>query len=205
MGVFSPRDAADVGRFVREEVLGLVTTHDEHGYIATPLPLLAELDEHGAVRGFVGHFALANRHVARAQAAPRAQVTFLGPHGYISPGMVSAPGWGPTWNYRFAQFEVELEFEPARGGEAIVELVTAMEGEGTGAWTVARMGERFEVLAKHVIAFRASVTGATAQFKLGQDETPQTFAEILDALGEAPLARAMRDQRDVGASAIPSL
>lgn len=122
------------------------------------------------MRGFVGHFALSNRHVARAQASPQAQVTFLGPHGYISPGMVSASGWGPTWNYRFAQFEVELEFEPERGPEAIVELVTAMEGEGGDAWTVARMGERFEVLAKHVIAFRASVIGATTQFKLGQDE-----------------------------------
>jgi transcriptional regulator len=205
MGVFSPRGPGDVAQFVREEVLALVTTHDAQGYIATPLPLLAELDEAGAVRGFVGHFALSNRHVARAQASPQAQVTFLGPHGYISPGMVSAPGWGPTWNYRFAQFEVELEFEPARGPEAIVELVTAMEGEGGDAWTVARMGERFEVLAKHVIAFRASVTGATTQFKLGQDETPQTFAEILDALGDAPLGRAMRNQRDVEAATTSSL
>lgn len=203
MGVFSPRDAGDVAQFVQEEVLALVTTHDEQGYIATPLPLLPELDEAGKVRGFVGHFALSNRHVARAQASPRAQVTFLGPHGYISPGMVSAPGWGPTWNYRFAQFEVELEFEPQRGPEAIVELVTAMEGEGGDAWTVARMGERFDVLAKHVVAFRASVTAATAQFKLGQDESPQTFAEIVDALGDKPLAHAMCAQRNVKAPACP--
>ncbi|MEE4452168.1 FMN-binding negative transcriptional regulator [Novosphingobium resinovorum] len=195
MGVFSPRRTADVTDFVREEILGLVTTCDAQGFVATPLPLLVEVDAAGAISAFIGHFALANPHVARAQASRRAQVTFLGPHGYIAPGMVSAPGWGPTWNYRYAQFEVELEFEPERGAEAIEELVAAMEGDGPDSWTTARMGDRFGVLAQRVIAFRGAVLKSTAQFKLGQDETPETFAEIVAALGPVPLARAMQCQR----------
>lgn len=195
MGLFSPRSDADIVQFVRSEMLGLVTTHDEQGFVATPLPLLAELDEAGRVRAFVGHFALSNPQVARAQARPRAQITFLGPHGYISPTVVSAPGWGPTWNYRFAQFEVELQFEPERNREAIVELVGELEGSGESAWSVAQMGARFEGMAQRVVAFRAAVVSQTAQFKLGQDEKPETFLEIVKAQGSSPLAEAMIAQR----------
>ncbi|PNU06855.1 FMN-binding negative transcriptional regulator [Novosphingobium guangzhouense] len=195
MGLFSPRSDADVAQFVREEKLALVTTHDAQGFVTTPLPLLAELDHTGEIRAFVGHFALANPHTARAQASPRAQIAFLGPHGYISPGVVSAPGWGPTWNYRFAQFEVELQFGPERNRAAIVELVSELEGTHEGAWTVARMGERFEGMTQRVVAFRAVVLSQHAQFKLGQDETAQTFAEIVAAEGASPLAAAMLGQR----------
>ncbi|HUD30107.1 MAG TPA: FMN-binding negative transcriptional regulator [Novosphingobium sp.] len=191
MGQFSPRDPADVARMVREDVLALVTTHDAQGYVATPLPLVAEVDGHGAVTGFIGHFARSNPHLERVRAAPRALVTFLGPQGYISPAMVSAPGWGPTWNYRFAQFEVEIVVEDERGPDAVRTLVAAMEGD---AWDVSRMGARFDQLARHVAAFRARVVGMDARFKLGQDENRQTFGEIVDALGPSPLARAMLDQ-----------
>ena len=191
--MFSPRSPADIARLVREEVLGLVTTHDAQGYVATPLPLLAEVDDSGAVTGFVGHFARSNPQLDRLRASPRANVTFLGPHGYISPAMVAAPGWGPTWNYRFAQFEVEITVEDERGPDAIRELALAMEGE---AWDVSRMGARFEQLARHVAAFRARVIGTDARFKLGQDETPETFAQIVEALGPVPLARAMREQAE---------
>ena len=120
---------------------------------------------------------------------------FLGPHGYISPAAVSAPGWGPTWNYRFAQFEVDLQFEPESNREAIVALVSDREGTHEGAWTIDRMGARFEGMAQRVLAFRAVVVSQRAQFKLGQDETAQSFAEIVAAEGESPLAVAMRAQR----------
>lgn len=191
MGPFTPRSSADVARLVREEVLGLVTTHDAAGYVATPLPLLAQVDAAGAVTGFVGHFARSNPHLDRVRATPLAHVAFLGPHGYISPAMVSNPAWGPTWNYRFAQFEVEITIEEERGPAAIRELAEALEGS---AWDVSRMGDRFDLLARHVAAFRAHVVGTDARFKLGQDETRETFAEIVGALGSTPLARVMREQ-----------
>lgn len=195
MGLFAPRSDAEVAQFVRTEMLGLVTTHDEQGFVTTPLPLLAELDETGRVHRFIGHFALANPHVIRAQMSPRAQIVFFGPHGYISPTVVSAPGWGPTWNYRFAQFEVDLQFEPERNREAIVELVGELEGTDENAWTVERMGARFEGMTKRVVAFRAEVVSQKAQFKLGQDEDPETFLEIVKAQGSSPLAEAMIAQR----------
>ena len=194
MSRFAPRRADDVTNLIRNTVLGLITTHDEQGYIATPLPLLAEIDDAGAVRAIIGHFARANPHVARAQAMPRALIAFLGAHGYIGPTAVSKPGWAPTWNYQLAQFEVEIDFEPANNAAAIRALVEAMEGHSADAWTVERMGARFGRLVSHVVAFRARVIHDTARFKLGQDEDPATFAEIIEALGDGPLSRAMLEQ-----------
>lgn len=193
MSRFAPRHPGDVAEMIREEVLGLVTTHDEQGFITTPLPLLAELDAAGEVRALIGHFARANPHVARAQATPRAQISFFGPHAYISPSMVSKPDWGPTWNYRLAQFEVDIAFEPGAEDAAIRALAEALEGD---RWSVEQMGGRYAGLVEHVIAFRAEVVRSSARFKLGQDESDTAFGEILAAVGEGALARAMRSQRD---------
>lgn len=195
MSRFAPRSPGDVANMVREEVLGLVTTHDAQGFITTPLPLLAELDDAGEVRALIGHFALANPHVARAQAMPHAQISFFGPHGYIRPAMVSKSGWGPTWNYRLAQFEVEIDFLPNANDAAIRALVEALEGAREGAWAIEQMGERYARLVAHVIAFRGRVIRASARFKLGQDEDETSYGEILAALGNGALARAMRAQR----------
>nr|WP_229362738.1 hypothetical protein [Sphingomonas sp. PL-96] len=58
------------------------------------------------------------------------------------------------------------------------------------------MGARYAGLLAHVIAFRAIVVRSSARFKLGQDESDTSFGEILSALGDNALARAMRTQRD---------
>lgn len=195
MSRFAPGHPGDIARLVGEEVLGLLTTHDAHGFISTPLPMLAELNDAGEVRALIGHFARANPHVERVRATPQALISFFGPHGYISPAMVSKPGWAPTWNYRFAQFEVEIELQPEGGDAAIRALVDAMEGEGADAWTVERMGARYARLAAHVVAFRAGVVRTSARFKLGQDEDEDSFEEIVAALDGSALARAMRAQR----------
>lgn len=195
MNLFAPRHARDVARLIESEMLGIVTTHDAQGFVATPLPLLVDCDEHGAVREFVGHFARSNPHLVRAQQNPVAQITFLGPHGYIGPTTVSKSGWAPTWNYQFAQFEVELLFEPERNDAAIRALVERMEGSGEGAWRVEQVGERYARMVTHVVAFRAIVRSETAKFKLGQDEDRKSFDEIIASLGEDRLVRPMIEQR----------
>lgn len=196
MSRFAPRRAGDVAQMIREEVLGLVTTCDADGFISTPLPLLPEVDEAGGVRALIGHFATANPHVARIEATPRAQISFLGPHAYLSPSIVSKPDWGPTWNYRLASFEVDIRFQPGSEDAAIRALAAAMEGTGEGAWTVERMGARYANLVQHVIAFRAEVVRSTARFKLGQDETDTSFGEIVAAMDGTSMSRAMKSQRD---------
>ena len=191
---FTPRRPGDVADLVRDQTLALVVSRTAGRFFATPLPLLVETDGAGTVTALVGHFARANPHAAAAQADPEALILLLGPHGYIAPGWVSQPAWAPTWNYALASFEARLEFLPDHADQAIRDLTAAMEGDGPDAWRVDSLGERYEKLLPHVIAFRAHVTATTAKFKLGQDESAQSFSEILQALGDTPLARLMKDQ-----------
>jgi len=191
---FEPRSEADLLRLIDEYPLAwVVSVGGAVGIGATPLPLLAETNATGQIEALFGHFALANPQVAQLRADPRAKILFTGPHGYISPEAVSQPGWAPTWNYAIAQFDVEVEFRPQENDSALERLVTRMERDRRIPWTVAKMGERYALLAPRVIAFRAHVRSKMGRFKLGQDESAQTLAELLAALDDAALVRWMRD------------
>lgn len=160
---------------------------------ATPLPLISETDTAGRVVALFGHFALSNPHVEQLRASSAATILFSGPQGYISPEAVSQPQWAPTWNYVVAQFNVEIEFVPQQNDLALMRLVRKMESGRREPWTIARMGARYAQLAPRIIAFRAHVRSKNARFKLGQDETPRSRAEVINALGETDLAGWMRD------------
>jgi transcriptional regulator len=190
---FEPRSAADLLRLVEEYPLAWVVSHGGAGFGATPLPLLAETDGNGQISTLIGHFALSNPQVGQLRAAPRARVLFSGPHGYISPELVSQPGWAPTWNYSTAQFDVDIEFRPEENAMALERLVTRMERDRRAPWTIVRMGQRYATMVGKIIAFRAHVRGSSARFKLGQDETPATLSEILTGLKDVALVRWMKE------------
>jgi hypothetical protein len=64
-----------------------------------------------------------------------------------------------------------------------------MEAERPHAWRLENMGPRYQRLARGIIGFRAGVRERRPRFKLGQDERPDVFREILqglsrDGLGE---------------------
>lgn len=190
---FEPRDAADLVRLVEEYPLAWIVSAAGPGFNATPLPLLGETNSAGAIVSLLGHFALANPHVAMLRESPRATVLFSGPHGYISPEAVSQPAWAPTWNYAVAQFEVDIEFQPEENHEALRRLVDRMEADRREPWTIAKMGERYARMSQRIIAFRAHVRSVRGRFKLGQDESPQTLKEVLSEVHDPALARWMRD------------
>lgn len=186
---------SEIATFVREQLLALVVSSAGNEMLTTPLPLLTETDTTGAVTSFLGHFALSNPQVELVRRQPRALILFQGPHAYIRPGWVSRPGWAPTWNYVLAQFEVKISLLPQANDEAIRALVTALEGNAPDSWRVEQVGKRYPSMVQRVIAFRAAVISSRGRFKLGQDETDETFAEIVAALGDAPLAGMMRQRR----------
>lgn len=184
--------ASEIAAFTREQMLALVVSSAGGETSTTPLPLLTETDATGAVTSFLGHFALSNPQVELIRREPRALILFQGPHGYIRPGWVSRPGWAPTWNYMLAQFEVRISLLPEASDAAIRALVTALEGDGPDSWRVEQVGKRYASMVQRVIAFRAEVLASRGRFKLGQDETDETFAQILGALGDTPLGSVMR-------------
>jgi predicted FMN-binding regulatory protein PaiB len=186
-GKFSPPSEADVSRLVLEYPFAwLVTVHDgEHA--ATPLPLRPVLDEHGAIKGLLGHFARSNPHVEVLRRAPRTLVLFMGPHGYISSSWFGDRTRTPTWNYASAQFVVDIEFiEDAAGTEEVLrDLIGAMEAGRPRPWSVEEMGARYGQLVGGIIAFRARIIERRVKFKLGQDERDAEYGDITQALGAA--------------------
>jgi transcriptional regulator len=189
---FEPRTQGDLLQLIAEYPLAWVVGAAEGGFGATPLPLLAEPDPDGQIVSLLGHFALSNPHVALLRAAPQATVLFMGPQGYISPEIVSKPGWAPTWNYACAQFDVEIEFRPQENARALELLVHWMERDRQSPWTTTRMGERYPLMVQKIVAFRAHVRRARGRFKLGQDETPQTRTELFEKVNDADLVRWMK-------------
>jgi transcriptional regulator len=190
---FEPRTEADLLQLIEEYPLAWVVSVGSSGYGATPLPMLAEPRPDGKIASLLGHFALSNPHVAMLRSAPQATVLFMGPQGYISPELVTKPGWAPTWNYAVAQFDVQIELLPEENARALEKLVHWMERDRQVPWTIARMGDRYDLMVKQILAFRAHVRRARGRFKLGQDETPQTRTEVLKKLGNAELVRWMAD------------
>lgn len=190
---FEPRTQADLLELIGEYPLAWVVSADSSGFCATPLPMLAEPGPDGQIASLLGHFALSNPHVAMLRSAAQASILFMGPQGYISPELISKPGWAPTWNYAMAQFDVQIEFVPQENSQALEKLVYWMERGRQVPWTIARMGSRYEQMARKIVAFRARVQRVRGRFKLGQDETQQTRTEMLQKLDNADLVRWMAE------------
>ncbi len=191
---FRPLDDGEVARLVAEHPLAWVVARgDAAGFAASPLPLLADLDGDGRVVRLVGHMARRNRLATVLAECPRALILFQGPQGYVSPGVVRDRSWGPTWNYAVVEVEADVTLRPGDNHAALTRLVDSMERDRAAPWTVAEMGPRYERLSQAIVAFHAEVRRLDARFKLGQDERPEIYRDILGSLpADDGLAAIMR-------------
>jgi transcriptional regulator len=190
---WTPTDLLDL---IRAYPLATMVSHgagDGAGeFAATPLPILPDVDEAGRLIRLVGHMSLANEQVEKLRANPAAYFLFHGPQGYVSPRLVPDRTWAPTWNYILVRVSAEVKFRPDQNDAALRRLVATMEAGHPDAWSVEQMGERYERISGHVIAFDATVTSVHATFKLGQDEKPLMFESMLAGLDQPELKHWMR-------------
>ncbi len=186
--LFEPRNPSDIHSLIAEYPLAWLVSGQ---FNASPLPLIGEADDEGEIVSLFGHCALGNPLVADFRAEPRGLILFNGPAGYVSPALVSRRDWAPTWNFAVLRFTVTVEFVGAETRDSIEQLVTMMEGE---TWSTDRLGPRYEPMLARIIAFRARVTAVRHQFKLGQDESPQSFAEIVAGHPDRTLVHWMEGQ-----------
>lgn len=160
---------------------------------ATPLPMLVETSDVGRPTCLVGHFAKSNPQVEQIRAEPRALFLFTGPHGYVSPEMVTTTrNWAPTWNYATARIVADVEFDDDFNDEALERLVSKMEQNRRLPWSRAELGPRYDLMKRAVIAFRAPIVAIEARFKLGQDEREDVLSDIISGFGDSDLATWMR-------------
>lgn len=67
-----------------------------------------------------------------------------------------------------------------------------MEAGRAAPWSRAEMGPREAVLAEAIIGFRAEVISCAGVFKLGQDESPEVRAHIVETHPDPALVAWMR-------------
>lgn len=194
---FDPVDESEIARLVTGYPFAWVVTAADGDFAATLLPIRPVQDAGGRIVELHGHFARRNPQVALARRHPRALMLFLGPHDYLSSSWLTDRTRAPTWNYASAQFVVDLAFidEGAPTEALLRDLVGAMEDGRPREWSIDDMGARYGRIVGGIVGFHARVRETRAKFKLGQDERPAEYAEMLaalDAAGGGELAAWMR-------------
>ena len=95
---FAAKDEESARQLIRDyPFASLISTDDDGLPFVTPLPL--HLIEEGGATLLLGHCAKPNPHWRYLLARPKAVVTFMGPHAYMTPRVYPDLVRVPTWNY----------------------------------------------------------------------------------------------------------
>jgi len=168
---FASTDPALAARLMREHPLASLITLDEEGQpFITNLPLHLQQDEARAFT-LLGHVARPNPQWRHLQARPRATVTFLGPHAYMSPRVYPDLARVPTWNYLAVHCQVRarlFDHEDAAGKDR---LLKCLIGDHEPAYAEQWRGfdpELQHKLLAGIVAFDLVVESWQCKLKLNQ-------------------------------------
>ena len=166
---FNVTDRAVAAQLMRDHPFASLISNDDEGLpTVTHLPLV--LDERGP-EDFVlfGHCAKPNPHWRHLQARPRALVSFLGPHAYLSPSVYPDLARVPTWNYLAVHCTVEARLiEEAHEKDALLKrLIGQHEPAYAQQWR--DLGEDFQhKMLNGIVGFELKVTALQCKVKLNQ-------------------------------------
>ena len=186
---FTDEDLRDL---IAQFPLAWVMPRSSDAGLPSLLPMLLRCDEAGRPLSLVGHLARRNPLFEALRTAPEALFLFTGPQAYVSPGLVSNPAWAPTWNYAQLRIEAKVTFSEGRADAALSALVAHMDQHDATGWQSRDVGDRYEAMERAIVAFEAEITRIEGRFKLGQDETPETLAQILEGHPDRALVEWMR-------------
>ena len=146
----------------------LVSNDDEGLPFVSHLPLVARQEEGGQLV-LLGHCAKPTPHWRYLQARPRAVVTFLGPHSYLSPSVYPDLARVPTWNYLAVHCTVEARLieEPAAKDALLKTLIGKHEPGYAQQWR--DLGEEFQLkMLAGIVGFALRVDQLQCKVKLNQ-------------------------------------
>ncbi len=108
---FAAKDAAAAHELMRANPFAsLISTDDDGLPFVTPLPLhLLTGEGDGNQTLLLGHCARPNPHWRYLLERPKAIVTFMGPHAYMTPRVYPDLARVPTWNYVMVHCTVEAK------------------------------------------------------------------------------------------------
>ncbi|RYF35410.1 MAG: FMN-binding negative transcriptional regulator [Comamonadaceae bacterium] len=166
---FNAKDPAFALEVMRaNSFASLITTDDSGLPFVSHLPLVAEPEEGGGIVLW-GHCAKPNPHWRYLEARPRAVVTFLGPHAYLSPTVYPDLARVPTWNYLAVHCTVEAELITEATAKDVLLKKLIHEHEPAYAQQWRDLGEEFQQkMLTGIVGFALRVTELQCKIKLNQ-------------------------------------
>lgn len=184
--LFASESIDDVGALVDSAPLAWIVPHADVR-AAILMPVVLERRE-GKAPLLLGHLPRRSPAAAVLARDPAASFLILGAHRQIPNDWISDRAWAPTWNFAAARIDAEVEIDAALTDRCIQRLVDHLDLR----WSPQEMGPRYQQLNDEIVGFAARPLQFAGRFKLGQDEKPENFAAIVEALGSDPLAEWMR-------------
>ena len=169
-----PQIALDVMRAY--PFASLISCDDDGLPFVTHLPL--HLEQKGDQLVLWGHCAKPNPHWRYLQQRPRALVTFMGPHAYLSPKVYPDLQRVPSWNYVAVHCTVQARL--VEEGEAKDALLKKLIGDHEPAYAAQWRGLDAEYTRKMltgIVGFELRVTELQAKVKLNQHR-PESHAAL---------------------------
>lgn len=150
----------------------LISTDDTGLPFVTHLPLLLQdqpVQPDVSAPVLLGHVARANPHWRYLQARPKALVTFLGAHAYLSPQVYPDLARVPTWNYLAVHCTVEATLidEPEAKDALLKKLIGDHEPAYAAQWRSLDADYQRKMLAG-IVGFELRVTAFECKLKLNQ-------------------------------------
>ncbi len=140
----------------------------------------------------LGHCAKPNPHWRYLQARPRALVSFLGPHAYLSPTVYPDLARVPTWNYLAVDCMVEARtIEAPEEKDALLKRLIAQH-EPAYAQQWRDLGQEFQhKMLNGIVAFELAVTTLQCKIKLNQHRKESHAAMFATYAAGSPDERAL--------------
>ncbi|MDB5941847.1 MAG: FMN-binding negative transcriptional regulator [Ramlibacter sp.] len=174
----------------------LVSTDDEGFPFVSHLPLHLETSTDPGHPQMVlwGHCAKPNPHWRYLRARPKALVSFLGPHAYLSPTVYPDLARVPSWNYLAVQCAVQARLveDPLAKDRLLKKLIGDHEPAYAEQWR--GLGEEFaHKMLAGIVGFELQVTEVQCKLKLNQHR-PESHAAL-----KAMYSAGNEDQRELAA------
>jgi transcriptional regulator len=165
---FQAKDKVHATELMRDYPFASLISADDEGLpFVTHLPL--HLQQQGEAWTLLGHVAKPNPHWRFLQARPRAVVTFLGPHAYLSPKVYPDLARVPTWNYLavHAVVTATLVDDPLAKDQLLKKLIGDHEPPYAQQWK--DLGVEFQhKMLTGIVAFELRIDKLECKLKLSQ-------------------------------------
>lgn len=178
---FADKSLTHARELMRDHPFASLISNDDEGLpFVTHLPLHL-VEEAAQPWRLLGHCARPNPHWRYLEARPKAVVTFLGPHAYLSPKVYPDLARVPSWNYLavHATVEARVIHDPEEKDALLKALIGDHEPPYAQQWR--DLGPEFaEKMLRGIVGFELILTHVQCKLKLNQHR-PESFDALLNA------------------------